>query len=142
MLSKEEMTKILDTKEDIITYKADKDYRCLTSTEKALLENNRKIKEYIEQLERENKTLTQTNKTYKGIINKQNSDNKKLIEKLEEDHKQHIDLIQEQYNRYSEYYARTGGYPNQMKQDVAKLSGEKNKIAEYLFLVKGENNEL
>ncbi len=77
-------------------------------------------------------------KIAKEYIKQLESNKQKLIEKLEEDHKQHIDLIQEQYNQYSGYYARTGGYPNQMKQDVAKLSGEKNKIAEYLFFVKGE----
>lgn len=43
------------------------------------------LKEYIKQLERKNKILTHTNKTYKGIINKQNKDKQKLIEKLEED---------------------------------------------------------
>ena len=51
MLSKEEIKNILDKNVDIITYKADKDFRCLTSTEKTLLENNKKIKEYIDQLE-------------------------------------------------------------------------------------------
>jgi len=56
-MSKEEIQKILDVNEDIITYKADKDYRCLTSTEKALLENNRKVKEYVEKLETENTNL-------------------------------------------------------------------------------------
>ncbi len=64
MLSKEEIEKILEANVDIITYKADKDFRCLTSTEKALLENNNKIAEYVKQLE---------------------TNNKKLIEKLEED---------------------------------------------------------
>ena len=42
MKSKEEIKHILDTNVDILTYKADKDFRCLTSTEKALLENNKK----------------------------------------------------------------------------------------------------
>lgn len=37
MLSKEEIEKIIDANIEIITYKADKDFRCLTSTEKALL---------------------------------------------------------------------------------------------------------
>lgn len=57
MLSKEEIEKILETNIDIITYKADKDFRCLTSTEKALLENNNKIAEYVKQLETNNKKL-------------------------------------------------------------------------------------
>lgn len=67
MSSKEEIKHILDVNVDILTYKADKDFRCLTSTEKALLENNEKIKEYIEYLE---------------------SREQKLIEKLEEENKQ------------------------------------------------------
>ncbi len=54
MLSKEEIEKAIVQNEDIITYKADKDFRGLTSSEKTLLENNRKIKEYIDQLEQEN----------------------------------------------------------------------------------------
>lgn len=67
MLSKEEIKHILDANVDILTYKADKDFRCLTSTEKALLKNNEKVKEYTEQLE---------------------SREQKLIEKLEEESKQ------------------------------------------------------
>lgn len=42
-----------------------------------------KIKEYKKQLERENKKLKHTNKTYKGIINKQNTDKKKIVKELE-----------------------------------------------------------
>ena len=53
-MSKEEIEKAIVQNEDIITYKADKDFRGLTSSEKTLLENNRKIKEYIGQLEQEN----------------------------------------------------------------------------------------
>ena len=53
-MSKKEIEKILEQNEDIITYKADKDFRCLTSSEKTLLENNKKIKKYIDQLEQEN----------------------------------------------------------------------------------------
>lgn len=74
MLSKEKIEKILETNIDIITYKADKDFRCLTSTEKALLENNNKIAEYVKQLE---------------------TNNKKLIEKLEEDINECIKNIEE-----------------------------------------------
>lgn len=63
MLSKEEIKHILDVNVDILTYKADKDFRCLTSTEKALLENNEKIKEYIEYLEsREQKLIEKLEK--------------------------------------------------------------------------------
>lgn len=57
MLNREEIEKILESNIDIITYKADKDFRCLTSTEKALLENNNKIAEYIKQVESNNKKL-------------------------------------------------------------------------------------
>ena len=57
MLSKEEIEKILEQNEDIITYKADKDFRGLTSSERTLLENNSKIRQYIDQLEQENKSL-------------------------------------------------------------------------------------
>lgn len=102
MLSKEEMEKILDVNEEIITYKADKDFRCLTSTEKALLENNNKIKQYIKQLETKTKDLENIKDMKKAIElanmsiidfvyfkykNEQlESNNKKLIEKLEEEH--------------------------------------------------------
>lgn len=48
MLSKEEIKKIIDTNINIITYKTDKDYRCLNSTEATLLENNKKIEDYAE----------------------------------------------------------------------------------------------
>lgn len=81
MLSKEEIKHILDANVDILTYKADKDFRCLTSTEKVLLENNEKIKEYISQLESDN--YEQNN-----IINSYIEERQKLIEKLEEDSKQ------------------------------------------------------
>ena len=74
MLSKKEIKHILDANVDILTYKADKDFRCLTSTEKALLENNEKIKEYINQLE---------------------SREQKLIEKLEEDTNKPIPLAED-----------------------------------------------
>ena len=57
MLSKEEIEKILKANIDIITYKADKEFRCLTSAEKTLLENNSKIAKYINQLETNNKKL-------------------------------------------------------------------------------------
>ncbi len=90
MLSKEEIEKILDANVDIITYKADKDYRCLTSTEKTLLENNKKAKEYIEQLENKLKklgigqqTLTQSRKKWKIRYYNIRKRHKKLIEKLE-----------------------------------------------------------
>ena len=56
-MSKEEIEKALDQNEDIITYKADKDFRSLTSSEKTLLENNNKIKKYIEELKQENNKL-------------------------------------------------------------------------------------
>ena len=108
MLSKEEIKHILDVNVDILTYKADKDFRCLTSTEKALLENNEKVKEYIEQLEKELETykdiksiantkmteLTQIkdidklkseNWILQNKLNKYESKEKKLIEKLEEE---------------------------------------------------------
>ena len=41
-MSKEEIEKILDQNESIITYKADKDFRGLTGSERTLLENNDK----------------------------------------------------------------------------------------------------
>ena len=58
MLSEEEIEKILDQNENIITYKADKDFRGLTSSERTLLKNNKKIREYIDQLEQENNKLS------------------------------------------------------------------------------------
>lgn len=98
MLSKEEIENILNTNEDIITYKADKDYRCLTSTEKSLLENNRKIKEYIEQLE---------------------TKNQKLIEKLELE----IETDEEdlKYNNLSDYGR---GCLDEAKETLEILKGE------------------
>lgn len=67
MKDKEEIKHILDANVDILTYKADKDFRCLTSTEKALLENNEKIKEYIEHLESREQKLIE--KLEKDIVN-------------------------------------------------------------------------
>ena len=107
-MSKEEIKHILDVNVDILTYKADKDFRCLTSTEKALLENNEKVKEYIEQLEKELETykdiksiantkmteLTQIkdvdklkseNWILQNKLNKYESREQKLIEKLQEE---------------------------------------------------------
>ena len=40
------------------------------------------LREYIKELEQENKTLTQTNKSYKGIINKQIEGKKNTIKEL------------------------------------------------------------
>lgn len=57
MLSKEEIEEILEQNENIITYKADKDFRCLTNSERTLLENNKKIKKHIEELEKINSKL-------------------------------------------------------------------------------------
>lgn len=73
----EKIENILEANEDIITYKADKDFRCLTSTERTLLENNKKIKEYIRDLEANN--YEQNN-----IINSYIEREQKIIEKLEE----------------------------------------------------------
>lgn len=58
MINKE-IEAILETNVDIITYKADKDFRCLTSTEKTLLKNNERIKQYIDQLENKVKEVEQ-----------------------------------------------------------------------------------
>ena len=66
------------------------------------------------------------------------SDKQKLIEKLEKDIKNKEELIKLEYEGYKEYYARTGGYPNQMKFNVFKLTGEKNKAKEILSILKGE----
>ncbi len=127
MLSKEEIEKILDANVDIITYKADKDYRCLTSTEKTLLENNKKAKEYIEQLENKLKelgigqqTLTQSRKKWKNRYYKIRKRHKKLIEKLEKE-KNTIESTYSQIN--GDYF---------MAQDKLDL------INEILKIVKGE----
>ena len=69
------------------------------------------------------------------------SDKHKLIEKLVEDIKIKEQSIELEYEEYKEYYARTGGYPNQMKLNVFKLTGEKNKSEEILSILKGENDE-
>lgn len=61
-MQNKEIEKILDANVDIITYKADKDFRGLTSTEKTLLENNERIKQYINQLEIKVKELEKKNK--------------------------------------------------------------------------------
>lgn len=72
-------------------------------------------------------------------IDQLESDKQKLIEKLEEDIKNKEELIKLEYEGYKEYYARTGGYPNQMKFNVFKLTGEKNKAEEILSILKEEN---
>lgn len=66
-MQNKEIEKILDANVDIITYKADKDFRCLTSTEKTLLENNNRIKQYIEQLETKVKELEKENTDIKEV---------------------------------------------------------------------------
>lgn len=100
MLSKEEIEKILEANVDIITYKADKDFRCLTSTEKALLENNNKIAEYIKQLE---------------------TNNKKLIEKLEED----IEITKKQYGENPLLNIRIDGKLDTLEEILEFAKGEK-----------------
>lgn len=122
MLSKKEIEKILDVNEDIITYKADKDFRCLTSTEKALIENNRKIKKYIEQLEADN--YEQNN-----IINSYIEREQKLIEKLEEDI--NVDKIQ--------WHDELGRIIKE--EPKSRLVSRKTYAQEILEIVKGEKNE-
>lgn len=121
MINKEKIENILDSNESIITYKADKDFRCLTITEKTLLENNEKIKEYIEQLERTIKEISkqQTHKQDDYCMHYCNTmierkylldERRKLIEKLEEDIENscrgmdtNIILIKEYYKNKKEY---------------------------------------
>ncbi len=62
-----EIEGILDANVDLITYKADKDFRCLTSTEKTLLENNKKIKQYIDQLETDKQKLIEILNKYEHV---------------------------------------------------------------------------
>lgn len=83
------------------------------------------------------KQLEADNYEANNIINDYIEDRQKLIEKLEEDIKNKQTLIELEYEQYKEYYARTGGYPNQMKFNVFKLTGEKNKAQEILEIVKG-----
>lgn len=118
MLSKEE---IEEAKQRILKSLNDVIFCTLYSQE----ENDKDEKillEYIDYLERKNKTLIHTNKTYKGIINKQNKDEQKLIEKLEEDKQQN-------------YY--NGKYEGNFRKSVWKDEYAK----EILSILKGENDE-
>ncbi len=96
MLSKEEIEKFI---KDMTKVRPE----MLNEEALKLFNTIMRILDRIDQLERENKILTQTNKTYKGMINKQNSDNKKLIEKLEEDvgnfKKQNADATLQNYSQ-------------------------------------------
>ena len=86
-MSKEKIEKILDQNENIITYKADKDFRGLTSLERTLLENNKKIKEYIDQLEQENENLRFIQWCDTDRINQLKQENKKqskIIDEMED----------------------------------------------------------
>lgn len=85
------------------------------------------LKEYIKQLERKSKTLIHTNKTYKGIINKQNKDRQKLIEKLEED-KNNLE--------FSRDLDADKGFGEDEEDMAVRIY-----IEEILKILKGENDE-
>lgn len=84
------------------------------------------------------KEMSDSKNVLLNYIDQLESDKQKLIEKLEKDIKNKEELIKLEYEGYKEYYARTGGYPNQMKFNVFKLTGEKNKAKEILSILKGE----
>ena len=100
--------------------------------------NDRIVREYINQLERENYNFKIISKAEIEQREQLETDKQKLIEKLEETIKYKEELIDLEYEGYKEYYARTGSYPNQMKLNVYKLTGEKNKAQEILKILKGE----
>lgn len=123
MLSKEEIKHILDANVDIITYKADKDFRCLTSTEKALLENNEKIKEYIEELEEDNYESN-------NIISDYIDSARELTERIEE-------LIKKYNNEF--VYVDKMIDENKMSPDtLQELACITEDLEELLSIVKGE----
>lgn len=95
-----------------------------------------KLFKTIMQILDERDNLRADNYEANNIINDYIEEKQKLIDKLEEDIKDKSKLIELEYEQYKEYYARTGGYPNQMKFNVFKLTGEKNKSQEILSILK------
>lgn len=148
MLSKEEIEKAKqsfkeETDNEIKVYSLVNDYT------QSKTDNHKIILEYIQELERENKTLIHTNKSYKGIINKQNIDKQKLIEKLEERIKSVEKCYQDLIKSYYDEKLNIINTSSMSKKEKIEFINKKNCLLvqkhcyeEILKILKGENDEV